>query len=334
MKLSVRVERWEMTEPFRISGQTFTHAELVVVELEAEGARGRGEACGVYYRGDDAAGMLRQLSEMKAEIEAGIDRAALQRRLPACGARNALDAALWELEAARAGVPVWRLAGLERADPLPTVFTIGIDAAPRMADKAVAMRHARAIKLKLSGDADDRVRVQAVRAARPDAWIGVDGNRGFTPQSLEAIMPTLRACQVQLIEQPFAIGRDRDLAGVDRAIPIAADESVQDCGDLEALVGLVDIVNIKLDKCGGLTHALAMERQARRLGFGVMVGNMTGTSWSQAPAFVLGQRCDLRDLDGPTFLARDRPRAVTYVDGLIHCPDEVWGTATAANAYG
>lgn len=329
MKLTVRTEQWEMAEPFRISGETFTHAELAVVELEDGAARGRGEACGVYYRGDDAANIVRQATDVAQAIEDGIDRVALQRLLPACGARNALDAALWELEAARTGIPVWRLAGLERADPLPTVFTIGIDTAPAMAGRASAMRHAHAIKLKLAGDEEDRERVEAVRAARPDAWIGVDGNRGFTPRSLEAIMPTLRACRIALIEQPFATGRDRDLAQLDRTIPIAADESVQDSDDLESLVGLVDIVNIKLDKCGGLTHALAMERQARRMGFGVMVGNMTGTSWSQAPAFVLGQRCDLRDLDGPTFLARDRVRHVTYADGLIHCPDDVWGSAAA-----
>jgi L-alanine-DL-glutamate epimerase-like enolase superfamily enzyme len=329
MKLSVRAEQWEMAEPFRISGETFTHAELAVVELEHAGARGRGEACGVYYRGDDAANIVRQITEVAQTIEEGIDRATLQQLLPACGARNALDAALWELEASRTGIPVWRLAGLERADPLPTVFTIGIDTAAAMAAKAIAMRHAHAIKLKLSGDEEDRERVAAVRAARPNAWIGVDGNRGFTPRSLAAIMSTLHDCRVALIEQPFAIGQDHELAQLDRVIPIAADESVQDSDDLESLIGLVDIINIKLDKCGGLTHALAMERLARRMGFGVMVGNMTGTSWSQAPAFVLGQRCDLRDLDGPTFLAKDRARHVTYADGQIHCPDEVWGSAAA-----
>ena len=329
MKLSVRAERWEMVEPFRISGETFTHAELAVVEVEADGARGRGEACGVYYRGDNAANIVRQVTAIASAIEDGIDRAALQQLLPAGGARNALDAALWELEAVKTGIPVWRLAGLNRADPLPTVFTIGIDSASSMAAKAIAMRHASAIKLKLSGDESDRERVEAVRAARPDVWIGVDGNRGFTPRSLEAIMPALHACRVELIEQPFPIGRDGDLAGIDRTIPIAADESVQDSDDLEALIGLVDIINIKLDKCGGLTHALMMEQKARKLGFGVMVGNMTGTSWSQAPAFVLGQRCDIRDLDGPTFLKRDRPKAVTYVDGLICCPDEVWGSSAA-----
>ena len=329
MKLSVRAERWEMVGPFRISGETFTHAELAVVEVEADGARGRGEACGVYYRGDDAVHIVCQVTAIASAIEAGIDRAALQRLLPAGGARNALDAALWELEAVKTGIPVWRLAGLNRADPLPTVFTIGIDSASSMAAKAIAMRHASAIKLKLSGDESDRERVEAGRAARPDVWLGVDGTRGSTPRSLEAIMPALHACRVKLIEQPFPIGRDGDLAGIDRTIPIAADESVQDSDDLEALIGLVDIINIKLDKCGGLTHALLMEQKARRLGFGVMVGNMTGTSWSQAPAFVLGQRCDIRDLDGPTFLKRDRPKAVTYVDGRIHCPDEVWGSSAA-----
>ncbi len=327
IEFEFHTERWPMRSPFRISGITFTDAELFVVEIRDGAHIGRGEACGVYYRGDLPPAMTMQAEAVAESVRQGADRAALQSLLPAGGARNAIDCALWELEARRAGTPVWALAGLERADPLPTVFTIGIDAPERMAAAAAAMTHAKAIKLKLSGDDTDARRVEKVRAARPDAWLGVDANRGFTIDGINALIPVLEMAGVSLLEQPLAIGDEAAMAGLDGSIPTAADESVQDCGDLEALGGLFDIVNIKLDKCGGLTHALEMERRARSLGFGVMVGNMTGTSWSQAPAFVLGQRCDYRDLDGPTFLAEDRTPALWYADGMVYCPDMVWGGA-------
>ncbi len=323
-----------MRSPFHISGREFTHAELVVVELSDGHHRGRGEACGVYYRGDGAARIVEQIEALAPEIHEGLDRAALQALLPAGGARNALDAALWEIEASRARLPVWRLAGLEAVRPLPTMFTIGIDTPGRMAAHAQVMHHAHAIKLKLAGDSADAERVRAVRAARPRVWLGVDANQGFTSDGLIALMPSLEQAGVAMIEQPFAIGCEHDMLQVNTRIPTAADESVQDIGDLSALVGLFDTVNIKLDKCGGLTHALAMEAEARRLGFKVMVGNMTGTSWSQAPAFVLGQLCDLVDLDGPTFLAEDRSPAVRYEDGHIHCPDSVWGAPFLAAQTG
>lgn len=325
MEFEARIEHWPMRSPFRISGITFTQAELFVVEIRDGDHIGRGEACGVYYRDDLPPLMLEQVACVSHAIRAGADRVALQSLLPACGARNAIDCALWELEARRTGRPVWALAGLERADPLPTVFTIGIDEPDRMAAQAAAMHHATAIKLKLAGNEDDRGRVEMVRVARPDAWLGVDANRGFTIDGINALVPALERAGVALLEQPLALGDEAAMAGIDGTIPTAADESVQDCGDLEQLVGLFDIINIKLDKCGGLTHALEMERRARDLGFGVMVGNMTGTSWSQAPAFVLGQRCDYRDLDGPTFLAADRSPALWYADGMVHCPDTVWG---------
>ena len=325
MKLSARAEKWEMAEPFRIAGQTFTHAELAVVLLQDGDVRGRGEACGVYYRGDTAERIVEQVNAIAPKIEAGAGRADLLDLLSPGGARHALDAALWEIEAARANRPVWSLAGLSQVRPLATVFTIGIADPATMARKAASMVHGGAIKLKLQGDGEDADRVLAVRKARPKAWLAVDANQGFTLSSFRELIPTLERCEIKLIEQPFPAGRDEMLAELDCSIPIAADESVQDIPDLKRLVGLVDIINIKLDKCGGLTRALAMEQKARRLGFGVMVGNMTGTSWSQAPAFILGQRCDLCDLDGPTFLKEDRDPRVRYADGKIYCADDVWG---------
>src|SRR5262249_16933978 len=239
--------------------------------------------------------------------------ASLQRLLPPGGSRNAVDCALWELDAARNRTPVWKLAGLPEVKPLGTTFTLGADDPAVMVQGARKYGHTRSLKLKLTGDLDvDIARVRAVRSARPDVWIGVDANQGYTLNSLDALMRELVDSRVALLEQPLARGREADLQGFSSPIPIAADESVLGLADLPGLRGRFHIVNIKLDKCGGLTEGLAMARKARELGLGVMVGNMVGTSLAMAPGFVLGQLCDIVDLDGPIFLRRDRPPTVTY----------------------
>jgi L-alanine-DL-glutamate epimerase-like enolase superfamily enzyme len=325
MKVSARIEYWTLKRPFRIAGYPpTTTATVAVVEVEDQGLRGRGEACGVYYKQDTPAGIVEQIERLGPNLPS-IDREALQTLLPAGGVRNALDCALWELEARRTRKPVWQLAGLPATRPLLTTYTIGADAPAEMATQALRFADARAIKLKLTGDSEDADRVRAVRAARGDVWLAVDANQGFTPDSLHELMPTLVDARVSLIEQPFPIGRERNMKGLGSPIPVAADESVQVVADLEPLVGLFEIVNIKLDKCGGLTHGLAMLREAQRLGLRPMVGNMTGTSWAQAPAFLIGQACEVVDLDGPLLLASDRAPGVAYRDGCIHCPDDVWG---------
>jgi L-alanine-DL-glutamate epimerase-like enolase superfamily enzyme len=214
--------------------------------------------------------------------------------------------------------------------PLTTTFTIGADTPAAMARAALDYESASAIKLKLTGD-DPIGCVRAVRAARPDVWLGVDANQGLTRASLERMLPALAEAGVELIEQPLPVGEDAALAGLGSPIAIAADESVQGLASLPALVTRYDVVNIKLDKCGGLTEGLAMAREARRLGLRVMVGCMSGTSLAMAPAFVLGQVCDLVDLDGPTFLSADRARPATYADGQIWCPEGLWGGATMVN---
>jgi L-alanine-DL-glutamate epimerase-like enolase superfamily enzyme len=200
-----------------------------------------------------------------------------------------------------------------------------------MAEGAHAFAAARAIKIKLTGSFElDVERVRAVREARPDVWLGVDANQGFDIQVLPALAQAMARQNVSLIEQPLARGRESDLQGFESPIPIAADESVLGLADVPDLVGRFQVVNIKLDKCGGLTEALLMAAEARRLGLGVMVGNMVGTSLAMAPAFILGQFCDYVDLDGPTFLKEDRVLGVEYRDGQIWCPDEVWGSQAAA----
>lgn len=326
MKLHATIEKWPLVAPFRITGYTWENIEVLLVTLEREGKVGRGEASGVYYRNDTTASMLRQIESIRGAIEAGTDRLAAQKLLPPGGARNALDAALWDLEAKLSGTPAWKTAGLETPKPLLTTMTCGADEPAKMAAAARNYRNARAIKLKLTGEPSDAERVRAVREARGDVWLGVDANQGFTRASLEKLMPTLLDTRVELVEQPFPIGQEALLDGFESPIPVAADESVQSLADVPSLVGRFEVMNIKLDKCGGLTEALAMARAAREHGLELMVGNMMGTSLAMAPAYLIGQLCEVVDLDGPLFIRSDRSPAVDYAGGLIQVPEELWGS--------
>jgi L-Ala-D/L-Glu epimerase len=319
------IEHWPLSAPLRISGLTFDMANTVLVTLEKNGHLGRGEAAGVYYRKEDAATMLHEIEGLRSQIERGVSRHALQSMLPCGGARNALDCALWDLEAKLSGRSAWQTAGLEKPHPLVTAFTCGADQPEMMAAAARAYTDARAIKLKLTGEGMDADRVRAVREARGDVWLGVDANQGFTPSTLEGLMPALIEANVVLIEQPFPVGQEALLDGLQSPIPIAADESVQGLADIAHLVGRFDVVNIKLDKCGGLTEGLSMVRAARAAGLDTMVGNMPGTSLAMAPGFLLGQLCKHVDLDGAIFLKSDRAVKVQYSDGTISCPEAIWG---------
>lgn len=329
--LQLHNEPLPLAAPFRIAGHVFEAMPATVVTLHDGVHGGRGEAAGVYYTDDTPERMLATLEALRPRIEAGLDRDTLRRLLPAGGARNALDCALWELESRRAGVPVWTLAGLETVRPLLTTFTVGADAPGVMAERAAGFADARALKLKLTGEPElDIARVRAVRARCPAPWIGVDANQGYTADTLPRLLSPLVEARVSLLEQPCARGSEDALAGIDRVLPFAADESILDLAELESRHHHFDVVNIKLDKCGGLTEGLLMAQRARELGKRVMVGNMAGTSLAMAPAFVLGQLCDVVDLDGPVFLARDRTPSVRYEDGHIVCGEEVWGPAAAS----
>jgi L-alanine-DL-glutamate epimerase-like enolase superfamily enzyme len=326
MKLSVAAERLAFSAPFRIAGHVFEHQDAIVATLEQGGQRGRGEACGVFYLGDSAAGMAAQIEAQRTAIEAGIDRTALQALLPPGGARNALDCALWELESWRSGVPVWQLAQLSAPKPLITTFTLGAEDPQVMAAGARRYASAKALKLKFSGDLPlDLARLRAVREVSPEVWLGVDANQAYRIADLERLVRELAAQRVALLEQPLARGHEAELESFDSPIPLAADESALSLSDLPGLVGRFQVVNIKLDKCGGLTEGLAMAHTARALGLKVMVGNMMGSSLAMAPSFVLGQLCDVVDLDGPTFLSQDRRPGVEYHQGLIWCAPQVWG---------
>jgi L-Ala-D/L-Glu epimerase len=326
MRMQVEVEHLRLKSPFRISGYTFTEVPVAVVTLQSESASGRGEAAGVYYFKDTPEQIVGTLEAHRAAIERGIDRQQLQRLLPIGGARNALDCALWDLEAKHAGRAAWQLAGIDRLLPLITTMTLSADEPAVVARAADALQDARALKLKLDGNVEaDKERVRAVRATRPGIWLGVDANQGYSRDALEAVMPVFVEAGVRLVEQPLPRGSEADLEGFSSPIPLAADESVQGLADIESLVGRFQVVNIKLDKCGGLTEALAMVKQARRLGLKLMVGNMVGTSLAMAPAFIVAQLCDYIDLDGPIFLAQDRSPSVTYHDGSVFCGDGIWG---------
>lgn len=327
LALEAWLETWPLKAPLRITGYTFREIETVFVCVREGELSGRGEATGVYYHDDRPAAIVTQIEAVRPRIEAGIDRQALQELLPPGGARNALDCALWDLEAKRSGRPVWALAGLDEPRPLTTTATLGAAEPATMAAGARDYGSARELKLKLTGEVEDAERVRAVRAARPDVWLAVDANQGFTRATFAQLLPALVEARVQLVEQPFPIGSEAWLDELECPIPVAADESVQDSADIASLVGRFDVVNIKLDKCGGLTEALAMADKARELGLGLMVGNMAGTSLAMAPAFVLGQLCDVVDLDGPLALVRDRSPSVIYENGCIRSPEAIWGGA-------
>ena len=332
LRLRAVIEQWPLVTPFRITGRTFTANEVIVVTLEADGHVGRGEAAGMYYKNETPASMLEQIEAIRTVLEAGVSRESLQKTLAAGGARNALDCALWDLEAKLTGRAAWQIAELETLRPLVTTFTCGADSPQRMAEKARAYRGARAIKLKLTGEPIDADRVRAVREALPDVWLGVDANQGFTLNGLERLLPVLTKMHVALVEQPFPVGQESLLDGFQSPIPVAADESVQTLADIPSLVGRFNMINIKLDKSGGLTEALAMARAARARGLDVMVGNAGGTSLAMAPAFLVGQLCNVVDLDGPVFQQADRTFTVDYSDGKIFCPDALWGNAGQASA--
>lgn len=325
MKLSYTVEHWPLLYPFRISGRVWTDVPLLVVELTDNVFRGHAETYGIDYREETPETMAGQLEGIAAYLSTDLAREDLYDLLPIGGARNGLDCALWDLEAKRAGRPVWRLAGLDPPGALLTTFTIGAADPQTMADRATQLSDARALKLKLIGDDADADRIRAVRRVRPDISLYVDANMGLDVAALDRLTPALVETRVELLEQPFPADRDSDLDGWDAPVRLAADESFHDLDDLAGLVGRYQVANIKLDKCGGLTRALEIAAEARRLGIEIMVGNMLGTSLGMAPAFLVGQAAAIVDLDGPTLLKADRAEAAFYEDGRIMCSDNIWG---------
>jgi L-Ala-D/L-Glu epimerase len=326
--LSIEKAAIRFAEPFRITGYVFEAMPSVVVRISDGERVGRGEAAGVYYLGDDQQHMIETVEQVRGRVEAGLTRDELQDLLPPCGARNALDCALWELDSLLSGVPVWKLAGVPRPKPLVTTFTLPADDPATLAVKVERLASAKAIKLKLDGEVDlDRERMRVVREARPDAWLMVDANQGFAPENLDRLAEAAREFSVSLIEQPVKRGDEAALEGWSPGIPVAADESILDLNELQERAAYFDVINIKLDKCGGLTEALKMARAARMFGKQLMVGNMGGSTLAMAPGFLLAQLCDFVDLDGPYGLADDPLAAEIYSNGNIFVPEALWGAS-------
>jgi len=324
--LTVEREAMRFASPLRIAGYVFDAMPSVVATIGEAGERGRGEAAGVYYLGDDQDRMVGTIEQLRPVIESGLDREQLQSLLPPCGARNALDCALWELDARLSGIPVWALAGVSRPRPLVTVFTVPAGDAAQVEARVANLHFAKAIKLKLDGIVEaDRERLRIIRKARPDVWLSVDANQGYSAGDLDTLSAFVSDFSIALIEQPVARGSEAVLDGWNPAVPVAADESILDLAELRERADFFDVVNIKLDKCGGLTEALSMARAARMLGLQVMVGNMGGSSLAMAPGFVLAQLCDFVDLDGPYGLAEDPNVDGIYSGGKIFVPESLWG---------
>lgn len=323
--LTARIERFATARPFVIARGTKTDVDVVVAELSDGPHRGRGEGTPIYYRGDDAEQALSVLRAMAAAVATGITRAELMDRMPPGAARNALDAAMWDLEAKQTGRRVWQMIGLPEPRPMLTAYTISLGDPAEMAAAAAAASGRELLKLKLGGEGDVD-RVAAVRRAAPDARLIADANEAWAGLDVEAMCHALAAYGLELVEQPLPAGADAALAHVRSPIPLCADESLHDRADLGAVVGRYRFINVKLDKCGGLTEALALIHAARQRGLGIVTGCMLSSSLGVAPAFMAAMQGSFADLDGPLLLAEDRLDGLRFQGSDVHPPSvALWG---------
>ncbi|PTE11450.1 N-acetyl-D-Glu racemase DgcA [Mesorhizobium helmanticense] len=323
--ISVEAERFPIAGAFTISRGSKTEAEVIICTIRQGSHTGRGE-CVPYKRyGENMDGVHAAIEAMRERIAGGIDRVGLLDAMPAGAARNAIDCALWDLEAKITGTPVARAIGAVPLRTLETAYTLSLGEPEAMAAQARANAMRPLLKVKIGGD-NDIARIRAVTEAAPQSRIILDANEGWTDDNIVENLAFAAEQRIALIEQPLPAGRDGILRHIAHPVPICADESVHEAKDLASMVGLYDAVNIKLDKAGGLTAALALRNRARELGFGVMVGCMVGTSLAMAPAVLLAQDADFVDLDGPLLLARDRVPGLVYQGSLVSPPDPVlWG---------
>jgi L-alanine-DL-glutamate epimerase-like enolase superfamily enzyme len=315
-----------MCEPFEISREVITDQPVIHLQLtDAQGISGYSEAAGVDYAGETPENMAAQIAAVQPQLHDGLNHAELAQLLPAGGARNALDCALWDLRAKQSGVPVWQAAGLDPLQPVTTAFTLGLGDDATTRRKAIEARDYPLLKLKVDALRHLDV-VRLVREVHPKARLVVDANQSWTLELLQTLLPLLHAEGVELVEQPLPQGMDTQLDGLQSPIPLAADESCTDRSSLPQLLGRYQYINIKLDKCGGLSEGLALAAEAQKLGLGLMVGNMCGSSLAMAPAFLLAQQCAYVDLDGPLLQKYDRAVPMRYHHGVIHAPDPaLWG---------
>jgi L-Ala-D/L-Glu epimerase len=326
MELSVRIERWPLAGAFTISRGSKTEAVVVVAELSDGTHRGRGESVPYARYGETPDRIVATIEAACTAVRQGMGRDALQRTMAPGAARNALDCAYWDINAKQASRHVHELAGLPSPAPLTTAYTISLGSAAEMAAAAERAAWRPLLKVKLGGGEDDGKRIAAVRRAAPRATLIVDANEGWDADNFTANLAACADAGVTFVEQPLPEGADDVLTYSRRPIPICADESVHDRASLDALAGKYDAVNIKLDKAGGFTEALALAAEAERRGFAIMVGCMVATSLAMAPAVLVAQRAGLVDLDGPLLLATDRPDGLRYEGSVLYPPEPaLWG---------
>ena len=324
--LHIHIEAWPLAGAFRISRGTRKVSDVLMVEVNDGNYVGRGE-CFPYARyGEDTESVQKQLNSVRSEIEDGLDRQALLNVLAPGAARNAVDCALWDLEAKRAGTRVWDLAGLPAPEPVTTVYTLGVDEPAIMGERARENSDRPRLKLKMTGDGADLERVRNIHKNAPNARLVVDANEGWSIKQYLEYAPQFKDLGVEMIEQPLPSTYDELLRGVERPIPVCADESCHDSATLPALVGKYDMINIKLDKTGGLTEALNLRDAALKQGLSIMVGCMIGTSLAMAPGILVAQEAAIVDLDGPLLLAEDRAPGLSFTGSIIHPPEpRLWG---------
>ena len=324
-QLKVAHQSWPLATAFTISRGSRTSSEVVVVEIHDGDIVGRAE-CMPYSRYDETVeGVIADIKRFTVPVADGLDREALQEALPAGAARNALDCAFWDLEAKRQGATVWKLAGLDVPGPLVTAYTLSLDTPENMAKVAAENAYRPLMKLKLTGEGDI-ARVSAVREAAPDVRIIVDANEGWSLEMVEPFSKELALLGVEMIEQPIPAGQDAALADCAHPVPICADESCHTSADLDALDGRYEMINIKLDKTGGLTEALTLRDAARTRGMKIMVGCMIGTALAMAPGVLLAQGAEVGDLDGPLLLAKDHLDGLVYEGSILKPPSPaLWG---------
>jgi L-Ala-D/L-Glu epimerase len=322
--IEAKEEIWPLKEPFRLSRGTRTETRVVVATVTDGQHTGRGEAVPISRYNQSVASVLAQIDSMRSEKN--LDRRRIQELLPPGAARNALDCAFWGLEAKISGKRVWELVNIPMVHFIETSFTISLDTPAAMAAAAKANANAPILKLKLGGDDVDLARVEAVREAAPAARLFIDANESWSPAHYQKIVPALKNLRVELIEQPFPADVDEVLEALDHPIPVCADESCHTSADLPCLTNRYEMINVKLDKTGGLTEALLLTERARQSGFKLLMGCMVCTSLGIAPARLLASTADYVDLDGPFLLARDRDHGLSYQNGKIDIPSrELWG---------
>ncbi|MEM1403526.1 MAG: dipeptide epimerase [Pseudomonadota bacterium] len=325
LKLDIEIIPFELKVPFVITGYRWTTTDTVRVSLTVDSHTGRGEAVGSYYLNETAESMAADLERIAPKISASTTPEALLQLMPACGARNALDCAFWDLRCKQMGRSIWELLQLQ-PEPLTTVFTIGIETPEVMAERAREAAELTHLKIKL--DAEQPVeRLEAIRAARPDASLVIDVNQGWSLAELKEYLPHCERLGIAMLEQPLRRGEDALLDGFVSPVPLGADESCLHLGEIDEVIGRYAVLNIKLDKCGGLTEALALVKRAQAANMEIMVGNMTGSSLSMAPAFVIGQYSRFVDIDGPLLFTEDIENGLSYTEGgrVTPPPPLLWG---------